>query len=503
MSTRLPFVTPDYLHDRRIAHDAALDDTLREEGISSLVGVPLVWNGEVTGLLFVADRYHRLHTAQSTSVLSTLATYGAVALRNAHDFERADAALAQAERARAELERHLRSVQAAVDAHEQITGLLARGATLATVCQSVARMLGGSLLVLDEAGHVVSRGASEGYADTAADAYVPHGPQAAALARAMRASRSSGHSSVAWSDGGETCRVLPVVGGDDVLGTTLLFHRGELDELAVRTFERCSSAIGIVLLSQQRVEASRNRDAAALLRSLLSPRQDDEATLADRAQAHGLDLTRPLTLTLVAMERPGADYAARHFASRASLGPALVDDLDGVLVVLCNAGRAVEVRQGLAAWMKQERAAGRGAQSRPVPRAADIPALHATLRRAIGVLGRIGVDGRILGQDELAIYSTLFETHDQASLAHFLDATLGPLLRHDAQRGTELASTLLAWFDTHQNAKASAQRLGIHVNTVRQRLATVERLLGPWTQASRALELHIAVRLWSLSTPRA
>jgi len=66
----------------------------------------------------------------------------------------------------------------------------------------------------------------------------------------------------------------------------------------------------------------------------------------------------------------------------------------------------------------------------------------------------------------------------------------------------ELAATLLAYFDCNQNAKTTAQRLEIHVNTVRQRLATIEDLLGHWGHASRALELHLAVRLWSLGTPR-
>ena len=106
------------------------------------------------GLLFVADRYHRMHTAQSISILCTLATHGAVALRNARNFERANAALEKAEQARAELERHVRSIQAAAEAHEQMTSLLAKGASLATLCQAVAQLLGGSVLVLDEAGQV-------------------------------------------------------------------------------------------------------------------------------------------------------------------------------------------------------------------------------------------------------------------------------------------------------------------------------------------------------------
>ena len=499
MSTRLPFTTPDYLHDRRIVHDPALDDTFREEGIAALVGVPLMTGGEVVGLLFVADRYHRTHTAQTTSILSTLATYAAVALKNAHDFERANAALMRADEARDELERHLRNIQAAIDAHEQITSLLARGASLATLCQSVAQRLGGSVLVLDEAGLVVSRGTAAGYDGVLAQAHAPHGGHAAELSRALRNSRATGRSEVAYRVDGETCRLLPVIGGDGILGSALLFHRGELEEIAVRTFERSSSVIGIVLLSQQRIEASRNRNAATLLRSLVSPRQDDPAVLADRAEQHGLDLTRPLSLVMVQVEHPGADYAARHFANLKSLTHALVDDIDGVLVVMCSATAAVDVRQTIAQWMRQDlHAVYRGALSRPVARAADIPAAYATLRRALAVLGRIGVQSQIVGQDELAIYATLFESHDQASLASFLEVTIGPLLAHDRQRGSELAATLLAYFDCNQNAKTTAQRLGIHVNTVRQRLATVEDLIGHWGQAARALEIHIAVRLWSL-----
>jgi sugar diacid utilization regulator/GAF domain-containing protein len=499
MSTRLPFTTPDYLHDRRIVHDPRLDDTFREEGIAALVGVPLMTGGEVVGLLFVADRYHRTHTAQSTSILSTLATHAAVALKNAHHFERANAALARADQSRDEIERHLRNIQAAIDAHEQITSLLARGASLATLCQTVAQQLGGSILVLDEAGQVVSRGAASGYDSALAQAYAPHGAHAAELGRALRNSRTTGRSEVAYRAGDETCRLLPVIGGDGILGSALLFHRGELEEIGVRTFERSSSVIGIVLLSQQRVEASRNRSAATLLRSLVSPRQDDPAVLADRAEQHGLDLARPLSLLMVQLENPGADFAARHFANLKSLPQALVDDIDGVLVVLCSATAAAEARQTIAAWMRQDlRAVYRGALSRPVPRAADIPALYATLRRALAVLGRIGVQGQIVGQDELAIYATLFESHDQASLAAFLESTIGPLIAHDGQRGSELAGTLLAYFDCNQNAKTTAQRLGIHVNTVRQRLATIEDLIGHWGQASRALEIHIAVRLWSL-----
>src|SRR5690606_19552397 len=140
VSTRLPFTTPDYLHDTRFQHDASLDATFRDEGIAAVAGVPMLWEGEVIGLLFVADRYHRAHTAQNISILSTLATHAAVAVKNAVAFEQERAALASAETARLELERHARSVQRAAEAHEQLTSLLARGASLGTLCQAIAEL---------------------------------------------------------------------------------------------------------------------------------------------------------------------------------------------------------------------------------------------------------------------------------------------------------------------------------------------------------------------------
>ena len=118
--------------------------------------------------------------------------------------------------------------------------------------------------------------------------------------------------------------------------------------------------------------------------------------------------------------------------------------------------------------------------------------------RALPVIARMGVQGHLLAQQEMALYAALFESHDETSLAAFLDSSIGVLLTQDQKRGTELAATLLSYFDSNQNAKVAAERLGIHVNTVRQRLATIEDLLGEFGSAVRALEIHVALRLWSL-----
>jgi len=498
-ATRLPFTTADYLSDKRFPHDERLDATFHDEGIAAVAGVPLLWEDEVIGALFVADRYHRTHTAHNISILSTLATHAAVAIKNAMAFKQAAAALASAEAARAELERHARNVQAAAEAHEQMTSLLAKGASLADLCQAIARTMGGGVLVLDQAAQVISQATASGYASGGAATYAPHGEHSAALAQAVSRSRQRGRSVVAYEADGETCRVHAVIGGDDVLGSVVLFTRGELDAMAVRNFERSTTIVGIVLLSRERLEATQTRDQSVLLRSLVSPRQDELPLLCEGARRFGIDLAQPSTLVLVEMDAVKAGPAARRLRATALFASAIFDDLDGVLTLLCSAAKADEVRRTITALAReQDSGTYRGVVSRPLAAATDLPAAYASLRRALPVIARMGVQGHLLAQQEMALYAALFESHDDTSLAAFLDASIGALLTQDRKRGTELAPTLLSYFDSNQNAKVAAERLGIHVNTVRQRLATIEDLLGDFGSAVRALEIHVALRLWSL-----
>ncbi len=85
----------------------------------------------------MADRYHRTHTA-----LNALHPVHAGdparpwRINNAKAFADAQSALEKASLARLELEQHARDVQGAVEAHEQLTSLLAGGATLGELCQA-------------------------------------------------------------------------------------------------------------------------------------------------------------------------------------------------------------------------------------------------------------------------------------------------------------------------------------------------------------------------------
>jgi DNA-binding PucR family transcriptional regulator len=100
--------------------------------------------------------------------------------------------------------------------------------------------------------------------------------------------------------------------------------------------------------------------------------------------------------------------------------------------------------------------------------------------------------------DELGFFGLLVgEGRDVRS---FVTATLGPVLEYDARRRTDLVATLTAYFRGGGSPARAAEALGVHVNTVTQRLDRVGRLLGKdWSTPERALEVQLALRLHRLA----
>ena len=88
----------------------------------------------------------------------------------------------------------------------------------------------------------------------------------------------------------------------------------------------------------------------------------------------------------------------------------------------------------------------------------------------------------------------------QDQIEALVTSTLGPIQRYDGDRGTLLLDTVRAYFDEEGRVAAAADRLFVHTNTLYQRLARVDKLLGPdWRTGDRALEIRLALRLLTLA----
>lgn len=109
------------------------------------------------------------------------------------------------------------------------------------------------------------------------------------------------------------------------------------------------------------------------------------------------------------------------------------------------------------------------------------------------VAHRVGrADGRaVTGFDDVALEA--LAAADEERARRFVAEELRGL-EDDGERSRRLRETLRAWFAAGQNASATAAALGVHEQTVAQRLRSVEERTGrPVTQ--RRAELETALRL--------
>jgi DNA-binding PucR family transcriptional regulator len=292
--------------------------------------------------------------------------------------------------------------------------------------------------------------------------------------------------------------VATLMGADRLLGAILMLSDRAMSATEIRTFERGALVAGVVLLSQERSELEVSSESAATIRALVSWQQESLAALQLRAQPLGLDLKLALRMIVLAVEDRHIEYALRRMRPAVARGT-LLEEFEGFIVAICPDAGAEALQSALqGALLSDARLGAIGVVSGPMSQVGLLPESFRALKRGIDILRALGRSHELVPEATLTMYSMLFEQRRAADVAGFIEATVGGLVQQDQRRGTDLAGTLLAYLEHAQNAKATADSLQIHVNTLRQRLETIDELLAGWRQGGRFLELHVALRMHML-----
>ncbi|AEC19840.1 hypothetical protein PT7_1300 [Pusillimonas sp. T7-7] len=496
---RTPYTSADYEFDERFVHTRHVDTAVIDENIKSILGVPLLAGGQVIGVLFVGDRYVRSYIAWEMSILSTLAAHASVAIGNARLFEQAQLALQQASAANALLTRQTNDARVAAEAHEQLTALVARGGELRDICLMVAERLEGHVAACDEAESTIcDSGGQQAFAALANGSGKMPDWVSDSLHAALDESRRSGRSSLAFSNPGHVCRVCAVVGGSGLLGGLVIHTPVELNEMSVRIFERSATVAGVVLLLRERREFSILSDTPVVVRGLLHRPQAELKKLALQAAALGLELAQPVNLLQLRHQKLGVDHIIKQLRRNAGLSGVLLDQVGVSLVALANPAAMASFQTALSRYLNEVSGCYWGVVSDTVASPSDLPDAFQASVRNLELCIKLGRQSVMLGERDLSLYSALFAHASKDHLDGLLRSSLHALYQPGDARSMELARTLLAYLDHGYNARLASGMMHIHINTFRQRLESIDMALGDWRAAGRALDIHMALRLWRL-----
>jgi hypothetical protein len=507
--TATPYNSARYFEDERFHHTGPINAAVTEEGLVSILGVPLVLGADVIGVLYAANRSERPFDRDHVSLLVTLAAHAAIALDNARLLSETSAALAELNTASALLREYTQGIERASDAHDRFTQLVLRGGTVNDVAASVSEVLGGALWVLDAEDRVLATtamdavGATTAMTATTGSAGSSDVPQSAATATDLGIdvpdltglARTAGRA-VRREDWWAVC----VTTGPEPLGTLLLHCDHELNESDQRTFERAALVTALLLLLRRSVAQTESRVKGELLDDLLDEPVRDLANLGERARRVGADLdTRH---TVVVARSPSGDrsrlVAAASFLAGQLRG--LATERGGAVVLLLPLDDPSEAARRVCAELA-------GALSAPVTAGASaaidrpeqVPAARQEAMRCLETLEALGRAGEGASAAELGFLGVLLG--DRRDVIPFVQHTIGPVLDYDAERGTDLVGTLEAYFGNDRNLARTGEDLHIHANTVTQRLERISTLVEDWQRHDRSLEVQIALRLHRIARP--
>lgn len=438
---RRPHKSNDYQHDaRRVPAKRLIDN----EGIAAVLVVPILAADRILGVLYAASRTPRKWTEDEVAQLESISHYLAVRLKQL-DVDGRQEADAIAQRRRAD------EAVAGLRAASELVNSLTHGQQIESALETTAAAARARIELRDEQGRLLHAA----------------GPRRNEAQRTLFSGELDSGSGLFVSLLSEDPHQSPA-------------------GPAVRLFY---DALRLQLLRLRERDTTTENLRGELLEQLLTGRIVDSQNLARRLAAIGMGgLSRGARALVVGTDDQGHDISTRLIDDiHTTFSRCLAEHRDGRLIVLFAAQsmQSEQLERSLTDLLGRERAR-RGDAAGPVViglgRASteliDISMSYDEARAAceIGLRGDRRTEDGVLSARSLGIQglASLPLTQLRTTVAD----TFGPLLESDRRRGTQHLATVRSYLANDRHIPDTAADLRVHYNTVRNRIARIEALLG-------------------------
>lgn len=496
-----PFTTSDYLDDPTFDHLSFADRAVRGEGVRSILAVPMNLRGKVIGALLISDRSPRQYTSEMFELVDTLAKHASVALDNVQRFSNVNETLkrlSEEQRTGTEL---LEAVSALVELDDHLITRVTVGDGLDGLLQLAARVFSAKVTILDAAHGVLAT--TKAPAENSEEPSDPNPTLIGATTReTIDRAFALAEPQVYAEDGFEQTIACSEVAGNHY---ATLIVRKRLDTAECALLKRLVAFLPIAKRLDLDLDANRANKLlqSALMDALLRDGEQTQETKR-RATRYGISSGEPVMVLTISAH--SADPARIESAIVKGLGArtALISqhitgnqDHTHTCVIASGYERIANVIRYELEKRSIEAVIGRAG---PVLDLASIPAAHIRAERGMSALLGTGVRNGMLDGDMLGATGALLDACRTPESRDALTAAIRPLLDYDRTHGTELTMTAWTFLDSESNAVRTAEELFIHRNTVRQRLAQIDRLVPDWRERPRRLDMQIALQTWQLTT---
>jgi GAF domain-containing protein/sugar diacid utilization regulator len=484
VETKAPVVLTDPRNDPR-----PIRSTMRTWEVRSMLGVPMVLQGEVIGIVYLDDHDRpRRYSESDAAIASAFADLAAIAIQQARLTTDLRDRLATVAKQNAVMRR-----ASVVD--DRLTALVLEGRNMREIAAELTQLTGKPCAIHDAQFRLLAVARPEGAADAPRPRLlhpdVRSHPEVQAALDGLSDNQPAVVGPMPYADVQHRYLVAPVATAEGHWGyLVLLEHGARLTSHDMIVARRGATIIAWEMSAERRAVAAEWNVRGALAAELIRGNRDT-AAIERRAEHVGMRIDGPHVLCLVTTSRG----SAAELPDARTLAEAIADDgLDeGPLATGVTEGVAVilPVPAGQEGPMGLERIKHRVAAAlrRLDPSGGLIAGVSVVCRRpgdyvrgfeqatqVVQCLETFATEASlsVLTATELGAGRLFLSTSNAAEAAQFVDDTLGRLL--EDRSAADLLDTLQVFFHHDRSVRRSARAMGVHENTIRYRLARVEDL---------------------------
>lgn len=128
----------------------------------------------------------------------------------------------------------------------------------------------------------------------------------------------------------------------------------------------------------------------------------------------------------------------------------------------------------------------------------QLDASYREARIALAFKGILSAGGYVQRFSDMGFFRYIFSRSHEENKRYVYEQ-LGPILAYDNQKNASFLNTLRILLDNGLNWKETAEKCGVHVNTIYYRVERIEKLLGFEVQnAAHKFELFVAIKIWDV-----
>ncbi|MCK9248299.1 MAG: GAF domain-containing protein [Solirubrobacteraceae bacterium] len=486
VQTKAPVVVQNARTDPR-----PIRSTMRTWEVRSMMGVPMVLQGDVVGIVYLDDHDRpRRYSPADEAIASAFADLAAAAISQA----KLTADLRDRLSTVAKQNAMMRRV-AVVD--DKLTELVLEGRNMREIAEAISQLTGKPCAIHGDDDRTLAVGRSPGDPDGLVPRLLQTGvrehPEVRSALDGLTDNRPAVVGPIPYAGVHNRFLVAPVATAEDHWGhLVLLEHQSRLTNFDLLVARRAATIIAWEMSAERRAAQSEWNVRGALAGELVRGNRDT-AALERRAEHVGMRIDEPHVLCLVTTTR-GSDTTlpdARTVAEALSPGhagpaPLATGVTEGVAVILpvpddedgVTGLERLKARCDVALHDLAPRGRLLAGISTVCRGSDDYPGAFEQAVQVVRCLETYSTgDGHaVLSATDLGAGRLFLSTSNAEEATRFVGETLGGML--EDRSADELLRTLQEFFRADRSVRRSSQAMGVHENTIRYRLARVEDLTG-------------------------